>query len=75
MKKFCANGLCNGLFQAQNNVILLSYSIPKMTFTLFHAISNRTEVTFGRLRYSLGGDRPSQTVRLTLSPTPLRGMG
>ena len=30
-------------------------------------ISNRSEVTFGRLRYSLGGDRPSQTVLLTLS--------
>ncbi len=38
-------------------------------------ISNHSEGTFGRLRYSLGGDRPSQTVRLTLSPTPLRGMG
>ena len=31
-------------------------------------ISNRTEGTFGRLRYSLGGDRPSQTAHLTLSP-------
>jgi hypothetical protein len=30
-------------------------------------ISNRPEVTFGRLRYSLGGDRPSQTTRQTLS--------
>ena len=32
-------------------------------------ISNHTESTFGRLRYSLGGDRPSQTTRLTLSHT------
>src|SRR3989338_5833158 len=31
-------------------------------------ISNRAESTFERLRYSLGGDRPSQTTRLTLSP-------
>ena len=31
------------------------------------AISVRAEGTFGRLRYSLGGDRPSQTARLTLS--------
>ena len=31
------------------------------------AISDRTEGTFGRLRYSLGGDRPSQTAHLTLS--------
>jgi hypothetical protein len=31
-------------------------------------ISNQPEGTFGRLRYLLGGDRPSQTTRLTLSP-------
>lgn len=31
-------------------------------------ISNHSEGTFGRLRYTLGGDRPSQTVHLTLSP-------
>ena len=30
-------------------------------------ISNHTEGTLGRLRYILGGDRPSQTTRLTLS--------
>ena len=29
-------------------------------------ISNRAEGTFGRLRYILGGDRPSQTAYLTL---------
>ena len=33
------------------------------------AISNRAEGTFGRLRYDLGGDRPSQTTRQALSPT------
>jgi hypothetical protein len=33
-----------------------------------HAISIRVEETFGRLRYCLGGDRPSQTTRLTLFP-------
>ncbi len=31
------------------------------------AVSVRAEGTFGRLRYPLGGDRPSQTARLTLS--------
>ena len=31
------------------------------------AVSIRREVTFARLRYSLGGDRPSQTARLTVS--------
>ena len=30
-------------------------------------ISNHPEGTFGRLRYILGGDRPSQTAHLTLS--------
>jgi hypothetical protein len=30
-------------------------------------ISNHPEGTFGRLRYSLGGDRPSQTTHLALS--------
>ena len=36
------------------------------------AISIRPEVTFGRLRYPLGGDRPSQTAHLTLSPGPIQ---
>ena len=35
-------------------------------------ISNHSEGTFGRLRYLLGGDRPSQTAHLTLSPGLLR---
>jgi len=30
-------------------------------------ISNHSEGTFGRLRYSLGGDRPSQTAHLAMS--------
>src|SRR4029077_11845994 len=36
-------------------------------------VSNQPEGTFGRLRYILGGDRPSQTTRQTLSGTPIRG--
>src|SRR5574340_1218272 len=47
---------------------------PFCLYTL-RAISNRAEGTFGRLRYSLGGDRPSQTTHLTLSPTPFKGVG
>jgi hypothetical protein len=31
------------------------------------AISNRAEGTLGRLRYLLGGDRPSQTAHLRMS--------
>ena len=47
---------------------------PLYLYTL-RMISNHSEGTFGRLRYTLGGDRPSQTARLTLSPTPVRGAG
>jgi hypothetical protein len=37
-------------------------------------ISNHPEQTFGRLRYSLGGDRPSQTAHLARSLRPLQGV-
>ena len=37
------------------------------------AISVRAEPTFERLRYSFGGDRPSQTAHLTLSPNRIHG--
>lgn len=36
-------------------------------------IANQSEGTFGRLRYSLGGDRPSQTAHLTRSRTRIHG--
>ncbi len=38
-------------------------------------ISNRAEGTFARLRYILGGDRPSQTTHLTLFPSRFHGLG
>src|ERR1044071_7249805 len=38
-------------------------------------ISEQPEGTFGRLRYILGGDRPSQTTRLTVSPDRIHGPG
>src|SRR5246127_1189365 len=38
-------------------------------------VSNRAEGTFARLRYSLGGDRPSQTTHQTVSPTRMTGLG
>ena len=37
------------------------------------AISVRAELTFERLRYAFGGDRPSQTARLTVSPRRIHG--
>ena len=36
------------------------------------AIADRAERTFARLRYTLGGDRPSQTARLPGSKRPLQ---
>ena len=39
------------------------------------AVSIRPEVTFARLRYSLGGDRPSQTAHLAVSPAPFQTPG
>ena len=46
--------------------VYLPVKLPT-AYTLFRAISVRAEETIGRLRYSFGGDRPSQTARLTLS--------
>jgi hypothetical protein len=46
---------------------------PAFAFALYRMISNHPERTFGRLRYLLGGDRPSQTARLARSPTPIQG--
>ncbi len=38
-------------------------------------MTDRAEGTFALLRYSLGGDRPSQTTHHTLSPTQMMGQG
>ena len=46
---------------------------PLCLYTL-RMISNHSEGTFGRLRYTLGGDRPSQTARLTLSDSRITAM-
>ena len=40
-----------------------SYSQAGLCHYTLHLISNQAEPTFARLRYSLGGDRPSQTTR------------
>ena len=37
-------------------------------------IANHDEVSFGLLRYSLGGNRPSQTTRLTVSHPQIHGV-
>ena len=36
-------------------------------------VSVHAELTFERLRYSFGGDRPSQTAHLTVSPDQIHG--
>ncbi len=47
---------------------------PFCLYTL-RLVSIQPEGTFGRLRYALGGDRPSQTAHLTLSPARLTAQG
>ena len=42
-------------------------------FTLRGTVSVRAEPTFERLRYLFGGDRPSQTAHLTMSPDRIHG--
>ena len=37
-------------------------------------IADQAECTIALLRYSLGGDRPSQTARLTLSVAQIHGI-
>ena len=54
--------------------VSLAVKLP-YAFALFRTISDRAEGTFGRLRYSLGGDRPSQTAHLTLSLNRLTAQG
>ena len=48
---------------------------PPYTLTLLRAVSIRPEVTVARLRYSLGGDRPSQTALLAMSPSTIQYVG
>ncbi len=47
---------------------------PLCLYTL-RLISDQPEGTFVRLRYLLGGDRPSQTTRLKLFPARITGQG
>ena len=51
----------------------LSYSKAHFYPYALHTIANRVECTFGLLRYSLGGNRPSQTDPLTRSSARIDG--
>ena len=48
---------------------------PASSHTLERTIANRAEPSFALLRYSLGGNRPSQTDPHALSPAWLTGVG
>ncbi len=50
-----------------------SRSQPGLCVCALCTISVRAEPGFERLRYSFGGDRPSQTARLTVSPRRIHG--
>ena len=53
-------------------LVCLAVKLPVCLYTQ-RAIAVRTEGTFVRLRYNLGGHRPSQTAHLALSPGPIQG--
>jgi len=55
--------------------ICKSRSQARLCLYTLRLVSNQPERTFGRLRYILGGDRPSQTTRLTVSLTRITGLG
>ena len=45
---------------------------PAIYFCALRVIADHTKQTFERLRYRLGGDRPSQTAHLALSSVSLQ---
>jgi hypothetical protein len=52
-----------------------SHSQAPLYLCARRTIANRAEGTFGLLRYLLGGDLPSQTAHLALSPARIHGTG
>ena len=52
-------------------LVCVAVKLP-YAFTLLRLVSNQPEGTFARLRYSFGGDRPSQTTHQTVSRVVLR---
>src|SRR3990170_2880781 len=53
----------------------LSRSQAPLCLCTLRLVSNQPEGTFARLRYDLGGDRPSQTTHHAMFPTRLTGQG
>jgi hypothetical protein len=58
---------------------ICSACLPRSQAPLCHytqrLVSNQPEGTFARLRYFLGGDRPSQTAHQALSPIRFTDVG
>ena len=56
---------------------LCSTYLSRSQASLYHyalcLIAKQAEATFGLLRYSLGGDRPSQTAQLKMSDALIQG--
>ncbi len=52
----------------------MSRSQAHLYLYALQVIANHPECTIALLRYSLGGDRPSQTTHLTLSPSRVHGL-
>src|SRR6187549_874423 len=50
-----------------------SHSKAPLCVCTLRLVSNQPEGTFGRLRYNLGGDRPSQTTHQAVSPARIHG--
>src|SRR6266487_5722043 len=53
----------------------LSHSQAPLCTCTRHPVADRAEGTFGRLRYLLGGNRPSYTTSQALSLTRITGPG
>jgi hypothetical protein len=53
----------------------MSRSQAGLCLCTLQVISKHLEPTVESLRYILGGDRPSQTTRLVVSPTRITGVG
>jgi hypothetical protein len=52
-----------------------SYSQAPLCVCTLRLVSNQPEGTVARLRYILGGDRPSQTAYQAVSPAQIMGAG
>ena len=53
--------------------VALAVKLP-FAFTLLRLVSNQPEGTIARLRYFLGGDRPSQTPHQAVSLARITGL-